>query len=312
MTLPNGPRKLSDNDARVLDMLAEDGFDASRIDSLEEGDKPRAEAITNLLDLLEQYPVEEPSSELIDATLARINRAEQERDERMNFNTAASEQLSGQRWRFPDLFATAAMILLAVGVIWPVANSVRTNRIVAQDHDNLVENHDGISTYASANNGSTPMQAAATAGILPDPFEWMGGHSGAHNDAIREASGSHTQANDFYLPGGDPDQHAYSFQVWSPGDDLLNSSRMIASNTNPLPAMRSLDGPMDADLALQNSRSHYGSGQNVLYGDGRVDMIEVSEFDGDRIWDPGTTASGYIIEILRGEQGGEDVIFLVH
>ena len=63
--------------------------------------------------------------------------------------------------------------------------------------------------------------------------------------------------------------------------------------------------------ALQNSQSHFGKGQNVLYGDGRVDLLDVSELDGDRIWDPGSTAGGQIIQIIRGGHRGEDLIFLI-
>jgi len=311
MTSSKSPRTLSEDDARVLDQLAENGFDSANIESLDAQDRPRGEAINNLFSLLERYPVEDASDELIDATLARVNRAEEERSDRMNFGVAAANtgQLSGRRWRFPDLFATAALILIAVGVIWPVSNSLRKSRAVAQDHDNLVENHAGMSTYASENNGATPMQAAAS--LLPDPFEWMGGHAGQHNAKIREACGSYARPDDFHQPGGDPSSDAYSFQVWSPGDDLLASNRVIASNANPLPALQGAPSPLTASEAVQNSRSHSGRGQNVLYGDGRVDLLETSEVDGDRIWDPGSTDGGQIIQIIRGGDRGEDLIFLI-
>ena len=196
MTSSKSPRPLSDDDARVLDQLAEEGFDPARIESLSDADRPRGEAINNLLGLLDQYPVEDASDELIDATLARVNRAEEERNERMNFGVASANagQLSGRRWRFPDLFATAALILIAVGVIWPVANTLQKSRGVAQDHSNLVENHEGLSTFASANNGVTPMQAVAS--VIPDPFDWMGSHTGEHNAKIREACADHASDDD--------------------------------------------------------------------------------------------------------------------
>ena len=80
-------RELSQEDCRVLDVLAEHGFDASRIDSLAPEDRSRGKAITDLLGKLEQYPVEDASPELVDATLARIQREEDERPERMRIDT---------------------------------------------------------------------------------------------------------------------------------------------------------------------------------------------------------------------------------
>ena len=64
--------------------------------------------------------------------------------------------------------------------------------------------------------------------------------------------------------------------------------------------------------ARTNTLDHDGLGQNVLFGDGRVQMMEISEINGDRIWDPGTSAQGQIIAILRGEIDGDVSIFLIH
>jgi len=313
MTSDNTQKRLSENDARVLDQLAEDGFDATRRNDLQGEDRERADVLCQLLSTLDDYPVEDASDDLVAATLTRVRRAEDERDERMNIQTAMArgEQLSGRRWRFPDLFATAAMLLLAVGVIWPIANSFRQNRMVALDSSNLTENGTAMTSYANANNGTTPMEAAAS--ILPDPFDWLNSaHTGKYNKAIHAQCAEYGHDNDFHRPESTAATHPYSFQVWSPNTGaLMVEGRPIASNTNPLLSLNS-DAPLHVDEASRATMSHDGLGQNVLYGDGSVAMVEENTIDGDRLWDPGADASGIIIRIIEGQDYGQDVIFLIH
>ena len=301
--------RLSKRDAEILDTIAEGGFDPARIEELQGEDRARAEAIMELLENLEQYPVDDASEDLVAATLARINRAEEERADRMQVGgpESAGGQLSGRRWRFPDLFATAAMILLAVGVIWPIANTVQSQRMVSLDASNLSENHRAITTYANANSGRSPMEEVAS--LLPDPFEWLGKDSGSHNDAIRTQLGDHASVDDFHRPEGDPIEHAYSFQLWNDGDDLLVADRPIVGNTNPLPGMGVRILMAEADLP---SGSHGDMGQNILYGDGTVELHPQSIIDGDLIWAPEASTGGLIIEIIRGGDRGKDLIFLLH
>lgn len=313
MTSDNTQKRLSENDARVFDQLAEDGFDAARRDSLQGEDRERADAICKLLSTLDDYPVEDASDDLVAATLTRVRRAEDERDERMNIQTAMnnSEQLSGRRWRFPDLFATAAMLLLAVGVIWPIANSFRQNRMVALDSSNLTENGTVMASYANDNNGSTPMESAAS--ILPDPFDWLhADHAGKYNQAIQGHCADYGNPDDFYRPETSLEAHPYSFQVWSPTTgELMVEGRPIASNTNPLPGLNTGE-PIHVDEANRASMSHAGLGQNVLYGDGSVAMLDDHAIEGDRLWDPGADDSGVIIRIIKNQDYGKDVIFLIH
>jgi len=313
MTSDNTPKRLSENDARVFDELAEHGFDASRSDAFQGEDRERADAICSLLHVLDDYPVEDASEDLVAATLTRVRRAEDEREERMNIQTAQanSEQLSGRRWHFPDLFATAAMLLIAVGVIWPIANSFRQNRMVALDSSNLTENGTTMASYANANNGTTPMEAAAS--ILPDPFNWMhSDHTGKYNNAIRNECAEYGNQDDFYRPEASQQSDPYSFQVWTPNTgQLMAEGRPVASNTNPLPSLNT-GNPIHVDEATRTTLSHDGLGQNILYGDGSVAMTDNVIINGDRIWDPGADASSIIIRIIEGGDYGEDVIFLIH
>ena len=160
---PRPSKELSPEDCRVLDLLAEGGFDPAGLDDLDEADRARGEAITTLLGTLNQYPVEDASPELVDATLARIQREEDQRPQRMNIEKHLEARndraLGGRRWRFPDLFATAAVVLIAVAVMWPITNTVHQRRMVDLDSANMSENGRAMALYAGANNGSSPMQA---------------------------------------------------------------------------------------------------------------------------------------------------------
>ncbi|MFM9170112.1 MAG: hypothetical protein ACKOTD_08330, partial [Phycisphaerales bacterium] len=66
------PPILCDADLRVLDFLAEHGFDASRVNLLPEADRPRAMALIRQMSVLDAYPADGGDDSLVDATLARI------------------------------------------------------------------------------------------------------------------------------------------------------------------------------------------------------------------------------------------------
>ena len=85
---------LTDADANMLDRLVDAEFDPSKITGLDGGDQARLERIISILGLLDSYPVAELTGEdrttLVNATLARIDRAESEQADRMHLNQAAA------------------------------------------------------------------------------------------------------------------------------------------------------------------------------------------------------------------------------
>ena len=56
---PRGEPTLSDADMRVLDFIAEHGFDASRVNELPEADRPRAMALIRQMGVLDAYPADD-------------------------------------------------------------------------------------------------------------------------------------------------------------------------------------------------------------------------------------------------------------
>ena len=104
---------LSDADANMLDRLVEAEFDPSKITGLDAADQARLDRLVSFMGLLDAYPVEDLSSEdrstLVNATLARIDRAEGEQVDRMRLQPGAG---STSRMGVPELIAVAAIIIL--------------------------------------------------------------------------------------------------------------------------------------------------------------------------------------------------------
>ena len=71
----SGPQ-LCDADMRVLDFLAEHGFDASKVPLLPAEDQPRAMALVRQMQVLDAYPADDSDSSFVYATLARSDRWE--------------------------------------------------------------------------------------------------------------------------------------------------------------------------------------------------------------------------------------------
>jgi hypothetical protein len=69
------PFDLSPDDRRVLDEFVEAGFDDRALRSLPDVDQQRADRINDLLSLLHEYPVDGPDDQLVERTLACVERS---------------------------------------------------------------------------------------------------------------------------------------------------------------------------------------------------------------------------------------------
>ena len=151
---PREPR-LSDADMRVLDFLAEHGFDASRVHLLPEADRPRAMALVRQMQVLDHYPAEGADDALVDATLARIDRWEAA--------NAEAHRLPARRmgaFRIPDFVGIAALVVVGVGVLVPVASRIRAQGLVDACGNNLRSLHGALGQYASQHDGLLPATAS--------------------------------------------------------------------------------------------------------------------------------------------------------
>ncbi len=160
---------LSSNDRRVLDAMIDNGFDIDALEPLSEADRQRARRVSTLFGLMSDYPVDDAEPVLIDATLARIDRHEREMGERLRFDQHQEEQFSRRRRiPLPNLISIAAMILIAVSVLWPILGNIRRESIRARQMNNLMLVQTAVNNYASDYNGRVPTARAGFADSLSD------------------------------------------------------------------------------------------------------------------------------------------------
>jgi hypothetical protein len=156
--------ELCDADAALLDQLVECGFEPSRIEGLDPEQQQRLDRLVAMLGLLDAYPAEALSDEdrdtLVHATLARIDREEDGRAERLRFDAGAS---AGTRSRFGafELVAVAAIIILGLSVIFPMMNAARNSSTRSTQRNNLAQIGGGLFNFADANDGSLPQASAS-------------------------------------------------------------------------------------------------------------------------------------------------------
>lgn len=171
---PRGEPTLSDADMRVLDFIAERGFDASRVNELPEADRPRAMALIRQMGVLDAYPADDAGDALVDATLARIDRYEEALAEARRI-TPRHEPT----FRLSSIIGVAALLMLGVGTALPIVAELRRQSLVTLCGNNLRTVHGALGAYAGANDGSLPLSASI------GDFATMFGRRGASGEVAR-------------------------------------------------------------------------------------------------------------------------------
>ena len=144
--------ELSPNDQRILDDLIEASFDLDAMEPISEAERERAVALSDLFGLLNDYPVEDADDTLLHATLARINRHDGAQVSRMKLDPDLVETTKlqgGRRFPLPDFISIAAVILIAVGIGWPVFNQMRNRSVEMQCANNMRVLAEAFNNYAS-------------------------------------------------------------------------------------------------------------------------------------------------------------------
>lgn len=273
--------ELSPQDARLLDALVESGFDARAIEGLDLDERRRVQAIANLFGLLEDYPVEDADDTLAHATLARIDRHEEDRTARLNFESA--QEAPRRRFRMPDFISVAAVILIGASIAWPLASHMRQRAIDTGCSDNLRRMGLAFSHYAGDYQGMMPV--AQQAGLFSNWFP-------AYHNVINLQplmAGRYCSTGDMDCPGHEGmygESYSYQWQLpdhrplWGPGRLTL-----VLGDRNPL-----IDAFIAARVVppLSMSLNHSGRGQNVLASDGAtVWLVQPVVGGNDNIWLPG-------------------------
>jgi hypothetical protein len=155
--------QLCDADMRVLDFLAEHGFDASKVPLLPLEDQPRAMALVRQMQVLDAYPADDSDSSLVDATLARIDRWEAASEASMRVHSGPL-----RNFRLADFVSVAALILVGVGILLPIAARIRQQSLSSVCANNMRSLHGGLDSYARTHGGLLP--AVASIGNLGSLF----------------------------------------------------------------------------------------------------------------------------------------------
>jgi hypothetical protein len=283
-------------DAEMLDRLVEVGFEIDQLDGLTEEEQQRATSILKTFGLLELYPVEDASDELIDVTLARIDQYEGKQQARMHIQTAdVQAPSSGLAFRMPDLISIACMVLIAASVVIWLGRTTRAQSLSMQCANNMAAVGMGLAHYANDHNSGMPTSSVAGLGGL---------FNGASPERLDPTPllGEYCENNHLHCPGHTGEgSSGFSYQTQSKEiwDALKRHRRVfvVLSDTNPI---------LDALLAgkshdpMTPSQNHGGHSQNQLLDDGStISLTGPPILGGDRIW------------ILDGGNHGID-IFLTH
>jgi hypothetical protein len=276
----------------VLDALVDFGFERTALKDLPAEDQQRAQSISNLLGLLDNYPVDDANDTLVNATLARIDRYEENRADRMNMELQREQAArGGRRIVIPDFITVAAVILIAFGLLWPIVTGVKQKSLDLACENNLRLVALGLDNYASSNNGVSPM---ATAGL--------GGGWGVRANSLNMSplvDGGYCQHQHLNCPGHQPEfGPSYSYR-WQMEDTPLmwQGPRVLIliGDGNPISAAARAGRVLPP---LSMSLNHGGRGQNVLSSDGAtLWLFEPVISRSDNIWLPDG-----VLELRTGAQ----------
>jgi hypothetical protein len=279
--LPGAGWTLSEEDARVLDLLVDGGWDPAVVAALPADDRARAERILALLGPLEVTESESTdgadAETLINATLARVDQADADRRDRMRFDPVGATASRRRTVRFPDLIAVASIALLAAVVLVPMVHWRNARALDTACENNLRLIAQGIHAYTESFAGAMPMTAGLLPGLLSsggstDAGSWIGYRNSDHLNALKD--GQYCSSRCLCCPGDHAigtEDGCYAYQVTTAERPLrwqTGPTTAVVGDRNPLVDLKR-HGESIGSVAL-NSASHGGRGQNLLFSDGAV------------------------------------------
>lgn len=310
---PEKARQLSPADAEVLDAILEaraKGLDRGPIPA---GSADRADRVRGVLQLLEQYPVEEPAEDLTQRTLARLREVRQrERFAQQVQMLSAPRPTMGVTWQ--QVIASAAMFLIGFSLLMPVLQRNQEQSRQLGGAANLAAAGVGFGQYAADNRDALPRRH-----IEPGSVWWNVGKPITREDQAVESNSAHlyllvrrgyVSPEDLSHPGNadapregemsakDHDwrnaaavSFSYQNQYRSQPSTLSkNPDLVILADRNPIFVLRVGQVVQDTTTPLDApSRMYRGGGQNVLTADGAVTftvrpVAPRGESAGDLIW----------------------------
>lgn len=265
--------------------------------------------------LLDSLGDEVCPDELADRTVWRLSSMASSRGRLQQLLASEqSKRIGGNRiWvGFARRLATAAIFLIAGSVLFNVLGYLRYHAQLQQCQSQMAGVFRGLSHYISDYDGKPPSVAAAAG----DPW-WKVGHQGNENHSNTRnvyllVRGGYTQTGDYICPGCPSgkavrvspseaktykdfpcrDSVTYSFQVncQRMKNGQVVCRKVVMADWNPLfeelPSdyNQPLQVHLTKNLLTLNSINHKRHGQNVLFGDGRVQYTKTRLIGTDDIY----------------------------
>lgn len=302
---------LSIPDDDAIEAFIAAGYDHRRVPS---GMRPRVRKVAALLGLLDA-PVPsaagsmqavsggtQAAAELVDRTLARVQRAIEEHEQSMAVG-GGDRRGGGWSFRMQDLVSVAALLLVAVSLIGPMVMGFReyNRRVACGANMNVAGVAFGL--YGNDNKGMLPV---ATSSIAGNPWWFTGQGVERSNSAnlyvLNRANfttveqlaccgnpNARKQAPTDAVDWRKLDEVSYSYQCqfaerrpsWKNGTRVI-----ILSDASPV-VRRAVRG--EVIYPFENSPNHGGRGQNVLFNDNSGAWLTtpvVESGRSDNIWLP--------------------------
>jgi hypothetical protein len=302
-----GGAELSPADEDALEALIAAEFDVRRVSS---GVRGRAQHQLSLLSVLDASEPANPADreDLIARSLATIATFQTHREQAMKFAPPSEAPVGRRTLRLPDIISVAAVMMLAVGLLWPALSGLRSQTRQTACLGNFASVASALGQYRLDHRGSMPMASASIGGGLwwnvgSDPSQSNSanlytairtGH--ARLDSLACAGNEHAvtdRGTASALDWASFNEVSYSFMnlFGRPGGGQVDSAArtpsevVVLADRSPV-VVRAFRGERLINV-LENSLNHDGRGQAVQFLDGsarwtRSPMLE----SGDVIWIP--------------------------
>lgn len=289
---------LCEADADAVDALVTASWNPGKVSS---ANAERAQRASSLLGALEHSQTDvlddRNREDLIAATLARISREEHRR-------ALASPEpalVSRSRFALTDLVSLAAMILIAISVVWPTLTATREHAKRQAGQSNLAGAGLGFSMYANDHDGELPKAQRSTSS---QARWWNVGEPGQSHSAnlfVLVTSG-YVTLSELSCPGNatapihlDLSAHkdwraheevSFSYQLFGEDRPMWKTPVrvLVVVDKSPVVERARRGERFDSEMGSFN---HMGLGQNALFSDGSVEWLGEPNLDsGDNIWLP--------------------------
>lgn len=290
---PARDAQLSSEDHEALDAWVAAGYDAARVTTSLRVRASRHQALAGLV----TGSAAGSSDDLVDRTMAAVDEARDAQSGPYQFRGSWRSE-----FRLADVVSIAAMILIAVSVVWPVMSGVRSQASKMACAGNMHDVASAMSAYAGSNRDRMPMATASLGG-----GRWwdVGSSSGSSNSAnlFTLAKSGFTSLASLACPGNphacrsgvareahdwrNLEEVSYSYQImFGPARKTFHESNRAPMLADRSPVvLRAVRG--EVIDPWENSPNHAGRGEEILYTDGSAQWLATPTLKtGDNIWLP--------------------------